>query len=100
MTLKKLIKEALSPYKGKRFGVVAFELRGNAKDGFDYNSSFFLTKDSDIDGALEAAQGRWNAFKGNYMPRARVKDISWDNPGEGIMYFECSCVPFLEIRVY
>ena len=100
MTLKKLIKEALSDYKGKRFDVVGFELLGNAKDGFDCNCAFFLTKDSDIDGALESSQGRWYAFKDNYMPSARVKDISWDNPGEGILCFECYCVPFLEIRVY
>jgi hypothetical protein len=100
MTLKKLIKDVLSDYKGKRFGVVAFELWGNAKDGFDCNRTFFIASDSDAEGALKAAQGRWNAFKGNYMPRARVKDIRADNPGEGILYFDCSCVPFLEIRVY
>jgi hypothetical protein len=100
MTLKKLIKEALQDYKGKRFGVVAFELWGNARDGFDCNSLFFIARGVDIDGALEAAQGRWNAFKGNYIPRARVMDIRVDNPGEGILCFECSGVPFLEIRVY
>jgi hypothetical protein len=100
MTLKKLIKEALSPYKGKRFGVVAFELWGNTRDGFDCNSTFFIAQGVDIDGALEAAQGRWSTFKANYMPRARVKDIHFEKPIYEILYFECSCVPFLEIRVY
>jgi hypothetical protein len=100
MTLKKLIKEALSDYKGKRFDVVAFELWGNTRDGFDCNSSFFIARGVDIDGAIEATQGRWHVFKANYMPKARVKDIDFEKPINDILCFECSCVPFLEIRVY
>jgi hypothetical protein len=103
MTLKKLIKEALSDYKGKRFDVVAFELWGNTRDGFDCNSSFFIDRSVDIDGAIEAAQGRWHVFKVNYMPRAALKDARVNytatNIGEWVT-LECACVPFLEIRVY
>ena len=99
MTLKKLIKEALSDYKGKRFDVVAFELWGNAKDGFDCNNVWHIAKNADFEEVIEATQGRWHVFKANYMPRARVKDIDFEKPIDEILCFDCHYVPFLEIRV-
>jgi hypothetical protein len=81
-----------------RFDVVAHELWGNSREGFETNSSWFITKDADIEEALEAARGRWEVFKVNYLPKARVCDIE-DYSCNSYLSLEVGCVPFLEIRI-
>ena len=80
-----------------RFDVVAFELWGNAREGFDTNSAWYLSKDADLSEALEAARARWEAFKVNYLPKARVSDIH-DTGWDSTLSLEVDSVPFLEIR--
>jgi hypothetical protein len=80
-----------------RFDVVAHELWGNSREGFETNSSWFIVKDADIEEALEAARGRWEVFKVNYLPKARVCDIE-DYSCNSTLSLEVDCVPFLEIR--
>jgi hypothetical protein len=80
-----------------RFDVMAYELWGNSREGFETNSSWFIAKDADIEEALEAARGRWEVFKVNYCPKARVCDIA-DTGFDSTLSIEVDCVPFLEIR--
>jgi hypothetical protein len=81
-----------------RFDVIAHELWGNSREGFETNSSWFITKDADIEEALEAARGRWEVFKVNYLPKARVRDIA-DTGFDSTLSLEVDCVPFLDIRL-
>lgn len=80
-----------------RFDVVAFELWGNAREGFDTNSAWYLSKDADADQVLQDSRGRWEAFKVNYLPKARVCDIQ-DTGHDSTLSLEVDCIPFLEIR--
>jgi hypothetical protein len=80
-----------------RFDVVAFELWGNSQEGFETNSSWFIATNADIEQVLEAARARWEIFKENYLPKARVGDIS-DIGFDDNINLEVDCVPFLEIR--
>ena len=80
-----------------RFDVVAHELWGNSREGFETNSSWFITKGADLSQVLEAARGRWEVFKVNYLPKARVCDIE-DYSCDSTLSLEVDCVPFLEIR--
>jgi hypothetical protein len=80
-----------------RFDVVAFELWGNSQDGFETNSSWYIKTNATLNEALEAARGRWEVFKVNYLPKARVGDIS-DTGFDSTLSLEVDCVPFLEIR--
>jgi len=80
-----------------RFDVLAFELWGNASEGFDCNSSFRIATNADLDQVLEASRGRWEVFKVNYLPKARVSDIA-DTGYDENLSLEVDCVPFLEIR--
>lgn len=80
-----------------RFDIVAFELWGNSRDGFDTNSSWYIKTNATLEEALEAARGRWEIFKLNYLPKARVGDIV-DNGYSDDLSLEVDCVPFLEIR--
>jgi hypothetical protein len=80
-----------------RFDVVAHELWGNSQDGFETNTSWYIKTNADLSEVLEAARGRWEVFKANYLPKARVGDIV-DNGCSDDLSLEVDCVPFLEIR--
>ena len=81
-----------------RFNVIAHELWGNSREGLSVNSSWYIATNADMSQVLEAARGRWEVFKTNYAPKARVSDIS-DTGFDSILSLEVDCVPFLEIRV-
>jgi hypothetical protein len=80
-----------------RFDVVAFELWGNSREGFETNSSWYIATNADIEQVLESARARWEIFKLNYVPKARVGDIQ-DIGFDDNLNLEVDCVPFLEIR--
>ena len=80
-----------------RFDVVAFELWGNSQEGFETNSSWYIATNADIETVLEAARARWEIFKLNYLPKARVGDIS-DTGFDSTLSLEVDCLPFIEIR--
>jgi hypothetical protein len=80
-----------------RFDVVAFELWGNSREGFETNSSWFIATNADIETVLESARARWEVFKVNYIPAARVCDIE-DYSCNSTLSLEVDCVPFLELR--
>lgn len=80
-----------------RFDVVAHELWGNSQEGFSTNSSWYIATNADLSQVLEAARGRWEVFKANYLPKARVGDIS-DSGYDSTLSLEVDFVPFLEIR--
>jgi hypothetical protein len=95
--IRQLINDA-NPDASARFDVVAFELWGNSREGFETNSAWFITKDADLEETLESARGRWEVFKVNYLPKARVSDIS-DIGFDSTLSLEVDSVPFLEIRI-
>lgn len=101
MTLEKKISQLLNEANhpsNARFKVVAFELWGNSREGFEYNSSWYIANDADIEKVLESARGRWEAFKVNYLPKARVSDIA-DIGFDSTISLEVDSIPFLEIRL-
>lgn len=81
-----------------RFNVIAHELWGNSQEGLSVNSSWYVATGADMSQVLEAARGRWEVFKANYLPKARVSDIS-DTGFDSTLSLEIDCVPFLEIRL-
>jgi hypothetical protein len=80
-----------------RFNVVAHELWGNSEEGFSTNSSWYIATNADIETVLESARARWEIFKLNYLPKARVGDIQ-DTGFDSTLSLEVDYVPFLEIR--
>jgi len=80
-----------------RFDVVAFELWGNSREGFETNSSWYIATNATLEQVLESARARWEVFKVNYIPKARVSDIS-DTGFDSTLSLEVDYVPFLEIR--
>ena len=95
--IRNLITET-NPDADARFDVVAFELWGNSRDGFDCNNAWKIARGVELNEALEAARARWEIFKVNYLPKARVSDIS-DTGFDSTLSLEVDFVPFLEIRL-
>jgi hypothetical protein len=84
------------PASNEVFDVIAHELMhdGNC---WSTNQSWYLRRDADIESVIESARGRWEVFKENYAPKARVADILDSGYDENI-FLEVDCIPFLEIR--
>ena len=94
--IRNLITET-QPTNESRFDVVAFELWGNSREGFETNSSWYIATNADIEQVLESARERWEIFKLNYVSKARVCDIQ-DTGYDDNLNLEVDYVPFLEIR--
>lgn len=96
-TLEQVFTEAFKDVTGP-FEVIAYELWGNKRDGFETNDSWFIRRDADLSELLEAARGRWEVFKVNYSPRATIKGIAFSGD-DRTTYVESDGIPFLEIRI-
>ena len=97
-TLETVIREYIAAHDPEtRFDVIAFELWGNRREGFDCNDKWFIRRNADLPEVLNAARGRWEIFKLNYLPAARVSDLE-DTGWEDTVSLEIDAVPFLEIR--
>jgi len=94
--IRNLIRET-QPSSETRFNVVAHELWGNSREGFETNTSWYIATNADIEQVLESARARWEVFKLNYVSNARVCDIQ-DTGYSDDLSLEVDCVPFLEIR--
>jgi hypothetical protein len=95
--IRQLINQA-KPDANARFEVVAFELWGNAREGFDCNNAWQIARNADLAEVLESARARWEIFKVNYLPKARVCDLT-DSGFDSTLSLEVDSVPFLEIRL-
>ena len=95
MTLEKAIAKELNEIE--TYSVIAHELWGDG-DGWSVNDSWYLSRNVDKAQVLEVARGRWEVFRANYSPRAKVKDLSFDGD-DSVIYLNVDGIPFLEIRI-
>ena len=98
MTLEKRIESELADLKDKSFSIIAHELWGNLREGYQTNTSWYLARNADFADLLRVARGRWEVFKVNYSPRATIQGLSFDGD-KFTIYVESDGIPFLEIRV-
>jgi hypothetical protein len=84
------------PASNEVFDVIAHELMHDG-NSWSTNQSWHLRRGADIESVIESARGRWEVFKVNYAPKARVADIIDSGYDENI-FLEVDCIPFLEIR--
>lgn len=99
-TLKTAIREILELFPpGTRWHVYALELWGNRRDGLEVNDAWRIASDVDAAEVIEAASGRWEIFKLNYHPSARVRDLDCTEVlPDCDCNVECSQIPFLTLR--
>ena len=78
----------------KTFQIIAHEL-WNDGEGWSVNDSWFMARSSTKEEALFHCRGRWEVFKANYLPRARVKDITFEGDDD-VIYINAESIPFLD----
>lgn len=96
-TLEHKLDEMLPVYPS--YAVIAHELWGDGEGGWSVNASWFLSRSCDREEAISHLRHRWEVFKVNYHPKARVADLedgSWDYESQCIL--EVDCIPFAEVR--
>jgi hypothetical protein len=94
-TLARTIHDLLENESGP-FDVIAYELTRDC-ESWSVNTPFRIASNASLPEVIEAACGRWEAFKANYSSRATVKGIS--DIGEGNTFeLESDYIPFLSIR--
>lgn len=80
------------------FNVFAHEL-WNDGDSLSVNDSWCIGRNVDRETAIAHLRGRWEVFKLNYAPKARVSDLhdaSYDDESPSLL--EVDCIPFAEVR--
>ncbi len=98
-TLETAIREILSDFPDSdRFDVYAFELWRDEDGGWSVNDGWRMESNADKETVVRAARGRWEVFKLNYMPRARVADLETDDNLPYCLRVNAGFTSFLEIR--
>lgn len=83
------------------FDVIAHELWGDGEGGWSVNDSWHLGRGCSREEAITHLRHRWEAWKLNYYPKARVADLEdcydgcYDDAPLGL---EVNCVAFAEVR--
>jgi hypothetical protein len=91
------IDELLPEYPS--YAVIAHELWRD-DGGWSVNDSWHISRSCDREDAICHLRNRWEVFKVNYAPRARVRDIedvNWCGP-EFPSLLEVDCIAFAEVH--
>jgi len=98
-TLETAIKELLANHPAdSTFTVFAHELWRDG-EGWTSNDRWYLARNASLSEVLSIARGRWEVFKVNYSPRARVSDIADIGYESGEYSLECAHLPFIDISL-
>lgn len=81
----------------KKFSVVAYEL-WMYDEGWSTNGCWCLVDDAGLEEVLEAARNRWEVFKVNYAPKARVADIADEGCEDDAVHLVVDYLQFLSIK--
>lgn len=93
-----LLRTGIAIPEAELYNVTAYGLTHDG-EGWSVNSPFRFGREVTFERLLEIARGRWEVFKGNYMPKARVSDISDIGYDGETFELECAYVPFLQISL-
>ncbi len=85
--------------QGESYTVRAFELWRESEGGWSVNDGWTIASNVDRESAIEALRGRWEIFKLNYLPKARVSDIQDIADMEGESKLEVDCTAFADIEI-
>jgi hypothetical protein len=81
-----------------RVKVVAYGMMRDECGGWSVNTPFCIARDVSALEALEAVRGRWEVYKVNYSPRARVSALADTSDQPGVCEWEEAQTPFLRIE--
>lgn len=90
--------DGLIPAGDGPFKVVAFELTHDG-ESWSVNTPFSIGERLGRSEAIGRLRSRWEIFKANYMPAARVKDIEDIGCEAGECRLEVGCTAFADVLV-
>jgi hypothetical protein len=93
-SLEARLEELLPHYPS--YAVIAHELWGE-DGGWSVNSSWYLSRSCNREEAISHLRHRWEVYKVNYHPKAKVKDLADMGDDQGSI-LDVDCIPFAEIR--
>lgn len=97
MKLETAISKSLAHIQaGTIVNVFAHELWHDG-DGWTSNDRWRIASGIPVESVPEHARARWEIFRANYAPRARVRDIT-DIGYDETVNLEVDCLPFLDIE--
>lgn len=97
MTLEQKLEQMLPDWPA--FNITFHELWGDGEGGWGVNDSWTPYKNQDRQETISRLRARWEIFKLNYLPKARVKDLEYapyDNSDE--LWLEVDCTAFATLR--
>jgi len=98
-TLETAIKQLLANHPAdSTYTILAHELWRDDL-GWSTNDRWHLARNASLSEVLSIARGRWEVFKVNYSPRARVADIADIGYESGDYSLECAHLPFIDISL-
>ena len=80
------------------FDLTFHGLLREAEGGWSVNDSWTAYRGCDRQEAIEHLRGRWEIFKVNYLPKARVADITDNGDGEGECLLDVDCTALATVR--
>lgn len=90
--------DALIPEGDGPFELIAFELTHDG-ESWSVNTPFCIGSGLDRSELMSRLRSRWEIFKLNYMPKARVSDLEDIGCDAGEVQLEVSCTAFAEVRI-
>lgn len=90
--------ESLLPQGDGPFDVTAFELTHDG-EGWSVNTPFRIGKRMDRAETIYTLRQRWEIFKVNYLPKARVSDLADTGYTDGVCNLEVACTAFADVKL-
>lgn len=79
---------------GDSFNVQFYELTRNYGEGWSVNTAWRAATNASRAETLRLLRARWEVFKLNYAPKARVADLSDTSDEAAVCDFEVDCIAF------
>lgn len=95
MTLEQKLEQMLPDWPA--FDITFHELWGDGEGGWSVNDSWTPYRNQDRQETISHLRHRWEIFKLNYLPKARVKDLQDSGMGDEVC-LEADCTAFATLR--
>lgn len=82
-----------------RFDLRFFELWRESEGGWSVNDSWRGQRDGDREETISLLRSRWEVFKANYLPKARVCDITDISYEGNVSNLEVDCTAFADVSL-
>lgn len=80
------------------FTIYFWELWRDSEGGWSVNDGWRAYSNADREETIEHLRARWEVFKLNYLPKARVQDLAIEHGNDEYVALEVDFTSFAELR--